>query len=108
MKNKALKVGKKIWVQFQGRIYGISPKAAGARGGEDEAQELAAPFSCKVLKVHTKAGASLKKGDPVIVVEAMKMEYSFSSPKDGVVDEVLVKVGEVLPEGTQFIRWRNA
>ena len=102
---KTLKVGKKIWVHLKGRIYGISPQGAKGRSQEDSAQELAAPFSCKVLKIHTKAGATLKKGDPVIVVEAMKMEYSFASPKDGVVSEVLVKVGEVVSAGAQFIRW---
>lgn len=97
----------KVWVQWQGRLYGMPLELTKARGaGATEAQELVAPFSCKVLKIHAKPGAKLKKGDPVIVVEAMKMEYSYASPKDGEVESVPVKEGEVVAAGTQFVRWR--
>lgn len=98
----------KVWVQWQGRLYGMPVELKRARGSEQEAQELVAPFSCKVLKIHAKPGTELKKGDPVIVVEAMKMEYSYASPKDGVVDSVNVKEGEIVNAGTHFIRWKNA
>lgn len=97
----------KIWVQWQGRLYGMPVELKKARSSEQEAQELIAPFSCKVLKIHAKPGAELKKGDPVIVVEAMKMEYSYASPKDGVVDSISVKEGEIVTAGTHFIRWKN-
>lgn len=98
----------KIWVQWQGRLYGVPIELKKSRGAEQEAQELIAPFSCKVLKIHVKPGTELKKGDAVIVVEAMKMEYSYASPKDGVVDSVAVKEGEIVTAGTHFIRWKNA
>lgn len=98
----------KVWVQFRGRLYGLALELKKGRGQEQEAQELVAPFSCKVLKVHAAPGANLKKGDPVVVVEAMKMEYSYNSPKDGVVEAVNVKEGEIVTAGTQFVRWRNA
>jgi 3-methylcrotonyl-CoA carboxylase alpha subunit len=98
----------KVWVQWQGRLYGMPVELKKSRGAEQEAQELVAPFSCKVLKIHAKPGSELKKGDPVIVVEAMKMEYSYASPKDGVVDSVAVKEGEIVTAGTHFIRWKNA
>lgn len=98
----------KIWVQWQGRLYGM-PLASPRRGraGAEAAQELVAPFSCKVLKIHVKPGQAVKKGDPVLVVEAMKMEYGYTSPRDGVVESVPVKEGEVVNGGTQFVRWRE-
>ncbi len=103
MKNKSM-----LWVQHQGRIYGLSlKKSARGSAGAEEAQELAAPFSCKVLKVHAKPGQKLKKGDPVLVVEAMKMEYAYASPRDGVTEEILVKEGQTVSAGQQFVRWKE-
>jgi 3-methylcrotonyl-CoA carboxylase alpha subunit len=106
---KTIRAGEKVWVQWQGRLYSLPLELRkNSRTSESATQELVAPFSCKVLRVNTQAGQSLKKGDPVVVVEAMKMEYSYASPKDGVVDAVLVKEGEVVSGGAQFIRWRNS
>lgn len=97
----------KLWVQWQGKLYGLAAedsRAATAGGGS---QELSAPFSCKVLRVQVKAGQELKKGDPVVVVEAMKMEYAYTSPRDGKVAALLVKEGEVVNAGAQFLRWED-
>ncbi len=96
----------KIWVQYQGRLYALALEQNKARSRENNAQDLVAPFSCKVLKIQVNPGQSLKKGDPVIVVEAMKMEYSYVSPKYGVVEAVNVKEGEIVGGGTHFLRWR--
>jgi acetyl/propionyl-CoA carboxylase alpha subunit len=103
---KAQKVKDKIWVQWQGRLYGIAanPQSA-ARKGAEEAQELVAPFSCKVLKIHVQNGQAVKKGDPIVVVEAMKMEYSYASPRDGTIAKVQAKEGEIVPAGLQFVQW---
>lgn len=101
---KTLKIKDKIWIQEKGRIYAISasPKA---RGSTEEEQDLSAPFSCKVLKVQAQLGAKVKKGDPIVVVEAMKMEYAYFSPKEGTIQEVLIKEGDILVAGAKFIRW---
>lgn len=104
---RSQKVRDKLWVQWNGRLYEMPAdlkRARAAARGED-AQELIAPFSCKVLKLHARAGQAVKKGDPVVVVEAMKMEYSYSSPRDGVIAEVLVKEGEIVQTGAQFVKW---
>ena len=107
MKLRSQKVRDKIWVHWKGRIYDIPAdikKAQRATHGEEE-QALVAPFSCKILKIHAKTGQTLRKGDAVIVVEAMKMEYSYSSPRDGVVGRIPVKEGEIVQGGTNFIEW---
>lgn len=104
---KSLKIKDKIWVQAKGRLYWISSQKKSRFASQEEEQELCAPFSCKVLKVHAKSGASLKKGDPVVVVEAMKMEYSYAAPKDCVVEKILVKEGEILSAGAKFLSWKE-
>ena len=105
---KAQRSRDKVWVQWRGRLYGIPLELKKARAGQESAQELEAPFTCKVLKLHVMAGQAVKKGDPVVVVEAMKMEYGYSSPKDGVIDAVNVKEGDIVNSGTQFVRWRKS
>jgi pyruvate carboxylase len=106
---KSIKTKDKVWVQWRGKIYGLSTETNKRRSSSSgETKELVAPFSCKVLKIHVKAGQTVAKGDPVVVVEAMKMEYSYTSPKEGVIDSISVKEGEIVSGGTQFVRWRNS
>ena len=107
---RSQKVRDRLWVQWNGRLYEVPAdlKRAKAALRGDDAMELVAPFSCKVLKIAVKAGQSVKKGDPVVVVEAMKMEYSYVSPRDGVIAEALVKEGEIVPSGAHFVKWGPA
>ena len=52
-----------------------------------------------VLEVRTSRGAHVKKGDTLVVLEAMKMENPIHSPRDGVVTEVFVDKGDVVQSG---------
>ena len=49
--------------------------------------------------VATAAGAEVKRGDALIVVEAMKMEHTMTAPRDGKVAELLVRMGEQVQDG---------
>ena len=66
-----------------------APKATGAAG----AVSVKAPMPGNIMKVNCKAGASVKKGDVLIVLEAMKMENDICAPQDGVVASVEVAQG---------------
>ena len=63
---------------------------------------LIAPMPGKIIAVNVKAGDIVKQGDPMIVMEAMKMEMTLPAPRDGVIDTVsttqdaLVADGEIL------------
>lgn len=107
MKPYTIRIGNKLWVHFQGRIYALPAqlKKNGTMASEESADELVAPFSCKVLKVFVEDGQKVAQGDPVITVEAMKMEYSYASPRAGVIRRVLVSPGMIVQEGAQFVDW---
>ena len=66
-----------------------APKASGVAG----AVSVKAPMPGNIMKVNCKVGASVKKGDVLIVLEAMKMENDICAPQDGVVASVEVAQG---------------
>ena len=69
-----------------------APKAAPA--GAQGAVKVNAPMPGKILKVNAAAGAAVKKGDVLVVLEAMKMETTVVSTVNGKVDKIYVKEGE--------------
>ena len=72
-----------------------APAAAAApAGGPKEA--LTAPLAGLVLRIPTKPGDTVKSGDPVIVIEAMKMEMDIKAPRDCRVASIEVKQGDQL------------
>ena len=64
---------------------------------------LAAPMPGKVIQVMTQAGAKVTKGQPLLILEAMKMEHTIAAPADGVVKEVHYGAGEQVLEGVELI-----
>lgn len=58
--------------------------------------EIGATMSGSVLKVLVEKGQKIKKGDPIIVTEAMKMETTIQSPVDGIVDQIHAQAGDVI------------
>ncbi|MGE9312764.1 acetyl/propionyl/methylcrotonyl-CoA carboxylase subunit alpha [Niabella sp. CJ426] len=71
-----------------GEIFEARSGTAG-KGGS-----ITSPMPGKVIKLHVKAGDTVKRGDPLLVVEAMKMENNIISTKDAIVKEILVKEGD--------------
>ena len=60
---------------------------------------LLAPMPGTVTAVAVQAGAEVRAGDPVLVLEAMKMQHTVAAPHDGVVSELLVSVGDQVTAG---------
>ena len=60
---------------------------------------VSAPMPGKVLSIAVKAGAEVKRGDTVAVMEAMKMEHALTAPRDGVVEAVSASAGDQVSEG---------
>ena len=56
-----------------------------------------------IKQVLVEAGQAVKSGDPMIIMEAMKMEMTLSAPRDGVVAEVLVTSGAQVTDGVRLV-----
>jgi 3-methylcrotonyl-CoA carboxylase alpha subunit len=81
-----------------------------AHAGEaaDTGARLAAPMPGKVVALMARVGDVVTKGQPLAVMEAMKMEHTLSAPRDGVVTEVLHAVGDQVAEGGELLRLAEA
>jgi propionyl-CoA carboxylase alpha chain len=64
------------------------------------AGSLVAPMPGAVVRVLVEAGAPVAKGDPLVVLEAMKMEHTVASPTAGTVSEVRVTAGQQVDAGS--------
>ncbi len=65
---------------------------------------LNAPMPGKVIRFQVQTGDAVKKGQPVAVMEAMKMEHTLTAPRDGVVQALLFAPADQVPEGAELLR----
>ena len=67
------------------------------------AVSVTAPMPGNILDVKVKAGDSVKAGDTLLILEAMKMENEISAPQDGTIASVNVRKGDVVNSGDLLI-----
>ena len=72
-----------------------APKAAAGAGSI----KVEAGAAGKVFKIESAVGKAVKKGDPIIILEAMKMEIPQVAPEDGTVASINVNVGDAVEGG---------
>lgn len=75
-----------------------APKAA-APAGSAGAVKINAPMPGKILSVKASAGQAVKKGDVLMILEAMKMENEIVAPQDGTVAGINVAAGDSVEAG---------
>jgi 3-methylcrotonyl-CoA carboxylase alpha subunit len=77
-----------------------------AHAGESHSEggRLTAPMPGKVVSFAVKAGDKVTKGQPLAVMEAMKMEHTIAAPADGVVLELLYAPGDQVAEGAELLK----
>ncbi len=68
-------------------------------GGTPGKKELTSPIAGILVEIKVQPGDNVKENDPVVVIEAMKMNTNVHSPVAGVVKEILVKAGEAVQQG---------
>jgi acetyl/propionyl-CoA carboxylase alpha subunit len=80
------------------------PEYGNALEGLAAGDDIRSPMPGKVLEVKAVAGADVKKGDPLVVMEAMKMEHTLVAPRDGKIVEVNAKAGAQTAEGVVLVK----
>ncbi|WP_295906249.1 acetyl-CoA carboxylase biotin carboxyl carrier protein subunit [uncultured Bdellovibrio sp.] len=97
-----------LWVHHNGRVFTLdagsgrkSRKKAGAGGSSDQ---VMAPMPGKVTKILLTPGSAVQAGQAVLVMEAMKMEYTLKAEIAGTIDSVNCTVGEQVALGKALVR----
>jgi len=95
------------WAFWNGRVYRLAaqtaPRARLRRDRPAAMQAIAAPMPATVVKVLVSAGQTVKKGDTMVVLEAMKMELPIRATNDAVVAAVRCAPGDLVQADATLI-----
>ncbi|KHD88658.1 MAG: acyl-CoA carboxylase subunit alpha [Bdellovibrio sp. ArHS] len=101
-----------LWVHHNGRVFTLdassgrkSRRKAGAAGSSDQ---VMAPMPGKVTKILVSTGDSVTAGQAVLVMEAMKMEYTLKADIAGMINSIDCTVGEQVALGKALIKIKPA
>jgi 3-methylcrotonyl-CoA carboxylase alpha subunit len=102
--------GELLHVFTGGQHYALHYNDPMAHAGEAEAAggRLTAPMPGKVVAVIARDGQEVKKGEPLVIMEAMKMEHTIAAPSDGLVEEILYQVGDQVADGAPLLAFKAA
>ncbi|NLC66353.1 MAG: biotin/lipoyl-binding protein [Clostridium sp.] len=109
MKTYKIKVnGKEYLVEVEEVLENAktSPKdteKSETKSNNSNVEEIDAPMQGTLLSVEVDEGENVVKGQLIAVLEAMKLENEIVSPFDGVIEEILVKNGETVDNGTRLM-----
>ena len=103
-KAKSVREGRKWHVFHEGVRWTLALKEELAEIEADTGGSLAAPMPGRVIKLYVEPGAHVKRGEPLLILEAMKMEHTITAPSDGTVKEIHYAAGEQVLEGAQLLR----
>jgi pyruvate carboxylase len=77
-----------------------------AKAALTDPKQIGAPIPGLIATISVTAGQKVKKGDKLLMMEAMKMQSTVSAPLDGVVDEILVNIGDTVESKDLLMRLR--
>ena len=84
-------------------VVEAAPAAAAAPSVAGDGERVDAPMPGTILKVNVAAGQTVKEGDLLVILEAMKMENEIFAPKSGTVTQVLVEKGASVNTGDVLV-----
>lgn len=109
-------VSKKFKIKINGKLYDIDikdkldlllEKLGIAQTVSTAVRHITAPMPGLILQIHVQEGSEVKKGDPIMVLEAMKMENTLKSPGEGIVKSIMARVGESVEKNQVLIDFKN-
>jgi biotin carboxyl carrier protein len=109
-------ISKKYTVKINNNIYEVAIdgalelliKGLGIeRGSTKLVNAIKAPMPGLILEINVEVGQTVNENDPLLILEAMKMENSFLSPRDGVIKSIAVTKGVAVDKGQLLIEFES-
>ena len=99
----AIADGDRRLVFLNGEVFELEVARQGRRRGSAHHASLTAPMPATVIRINVTPGSAVKKGDTLIVLEAMKMELPVRAPADGTISAVACQVGQLVQPGVALV-----
>ena len=99
----AARYGNDVWVTIEGRVIVFTLGRAAHGTGATDRDTLAVPMPATVVRVAVSPGQSVRHGDLLVALEAMKMELAIRAPRDAVVSAVHCREGDLVQPGTPLV-----
>ena len=97
--------GTAVPIEIEDRLrQALASVAAGAGQAGQGSVTVAAPMPGRIVAVPVAPGAAVERGQPLVVLEAMKMESTIAAPSAGTVAEVLVQPGQTVTQRQPLLR----
>lgn len=101
-----------LWIHHNGRTFAVEGDAKKKKkrhrgGGSSGGGDLEAPMPGKVTKILKSAGDSVQRGDVVLVMEAMKMEYTLKADANAKISAISCQVGEQVTLGQTLVTFES-
>jgi acetyl/propionyl-CoA carboxylase alpha subunit len=110
MQGAVAKTGATTWYSLNGEVWTVEAATRSQRAGGRAAVDpntVAAPMPGKIIKVMVQKNSNVALGETLIVMEAMKMEYTLKAALAGVVDEITCVVGQQVTLGSILVKLRT-
>jgi 3-methylcrotonyl-CoA carboxylase alpha subunit len=98
-----LRKGDVVQFLWKGEVYTAEMTRATARRKRSADHSTAAPMPGTVLKIFVEPGDVVAKGDPLLILEAMKMEHQIAAPHAGTITAIHCAEGELVQAGVDLI-----
>ncbi|GAA3924832.1 acetyl/propionyl/methylcrotonyl-CoA carboxylase subunit alpha [Litoribacillus peritrichatus] len=92
-----------LFIEEQRFVFELAQPDFGLEEDQHDTHGVVAPMHGNVVSVLVAEGEAVTKGQPLVVMEAMKMEHTLTAPHDGVVGQVVYKSGDQVEEGTALL-----
>ncbi len=91
---------------FAGRnhVFKVSDASRPPPPRAEQDFRLLAPLPARVSRIFVKAGEKVRQAAPVMMLEVMKTEFALNAPRDGTIESIFCREGDLVPEGAQLAR----
>lgn len=96
-----------LWIHLDGETFtyeGAQSRSRSGKASTAKPNEIIAPMPGKIVKIQVASGEKVQAGQVLVVMEAMKMEYTLKAQADAVVDKVLANTADQVTLGQLLVK----